>query len=70
VARFTEEMKRLGWREEDLTYRAKGDRFKVSLAARLRRETTMTVSWIAERLKMGAPGCVNHLLYRRRKARK
>src|SRR6266516_3994917 len=27
----------------------------------------MTVKWIAERLQMGAPGCVNHLLYLRRK---
>ena len=26
------------------------------------------VKWIAERLQMGAPGYVNHLLYRRRKA--
>jgi hypothetical protein len=28
----------------------------------------VTVKWIAERLHMGAPGYVNHLLYRRRKA--
>jgi hypothetical protein len=27
-----------------------------------------TVKWMAERLQMGGPGYVNHLLYRRRKA--
>ena len=27
----------------------------------------MTVKWIAERLQMGSPGHVNHLLYRQRK---
>ena len=40
---------------------------KVALAARLRAETTMTVWWIAEHLVMGTRGCLNHLLYRRRK---
>jgi len=33
------------------------------MAARLRAETAVTVKWIAERLQMGAPGYVNHLLY-------
>lgn len=64
----TEELKRRRWREEDLGRRAKGDAGKVELAARLRVETVMTVKWIAERLQMGAPGYVNHLLYHRRKA--
>jgi hypothetical protein len=63
-----EELKRRRWREEDLGRRAKGDAVKVALAARLRAETVMTVKWIAERLQMGAPGYVNLLLYRRRKA--
>ena len=40
---------------------------KVALAARLRAEATMTVGWIAERLAMGTPGYLNHLLYRQRK---
>jgi REP element-mobilizing transposase RayT len=31
-------------------------------------ETAVTVKWIAERLQMGAPGYVNHLLYPRRRA--
>lgn len=34
---------------------------------RLRAETAMTVKWIADRLQMGSPGYVNHLLYRHRK---
>jgi hypothetical protein len=51
-----------------LVRRAKGDAVKVALAARLRAETVMTVKWIAERLRMGVPGYVNLLLYRRRKA--
>jgi hypothetical protein len=37
---------------------------KVKLAARLREETTMTVAWIAERLRMGTAGYVNNCLYR------
>ncbi len=42
---------------------------KVTMAVRLRAETAVTVKWIAHRLQMGAPGYVNHLLYRRRKAK-
>ncbi len=34
------------------------------MAERLRRETTMTLVWPAERLYMGAPGHVSCLLYR------
>ncbi len=59
-----EELERLGWRVEDLLGRRKGGGRKVKIAARLRRETTMTLAWIAERLHMGAPGHVSCLLYR------
>jgi len=64
---IAEELKKRRWREGELKQRAKGDAVKVALAARLRAETEMTVKWIAGRLQMGAPGYVNHLLYRRRK---
>ncbi|MBI4664553.1 MAG: transposase [Verrucomicrobia bacterium] len=64
-----QELKRRGWDEEELGRRAKGDAHKVKMAVRLRAETAVTVKWIAERLQMGAPGYVNHLLYRRRKAK-
>jgi hypothetical protein len=63
-----EEMRRRRWGEEELERRAKGDAHKVAMAERLRPETAVTVKWIAERLQMGAPGYVNHLLYRRRRA--
>jgi REP element-mobilizing transposase RayT len=62
-----EELKRRRWTKEELARRAKGDAGKVAIAVRLRAETAMTVRWIAARLQMGAPGYVNHLLYRRGK---
>ena len=55
----------LGWGAQDLGGRPKGDARKVRIAGRLRRETTMTLRWIAERLFMGAPGHVSCLLYRK-----
>jgi REP element-mobilizing transposase RayT len=65
---IAEELKRRRWLEADLKARPKGDSTKVALAARLRAETTLTVSWIAERLGMGARGYLNHLLYRQRRS--
>ena len=62
-----EEMRQLGWKEEDLVGRAKGDFGKVRMAARLRQETMVTVKWIANRLGMGSAGYVNNRLYRWRK---
>jgi hypothetical protein len=38
--------------------------FLDTLAARLRRETTMTLTWITQRLNMGAPGSLANLLRR------
>ena len=64
---IAEELKRRRWNEADLKTRRKGDVAKVALAERVRRETTMTVGWIAERLQVGTRGHLNHLLYRRRK---
>ena len=66
----SEEMKRLGWREGDLKQHRKGDRRKVKIARRLRQETTMTLKWIADRLKMGTWTHVSNLLSERRKMRK
>ena len=67
---IAEELKRRRWQEAELRTRPRGDAEKVTLAARLRAETTMTVGWIAERLGMGSRGYLNHLLYRRRKPRR
>lgn len=48
------ELKRLRWKETDLSRRAKSDVGKLALAARLRRETTLTIEEIAKRLQMGS----------------
>jgi hypothetical protein len=45
-----------------LEQRRKGDLEKVRIARRLRLETTMTLNWIAKRLKMGADGHVANCL--------
>ena|SRR5436190_2082373 len=62
-----EELKRRKWTDAELAKRAKGDRSKVKIAARLREETVVTVKWIAERLQMGTTGYVNNRQYRWRK---
>ena len=60
-----EELGVLGWGERELSGYRKGHPGKIRIAARLRRETTMTLVWIGSRLHMGAPGHVSHLLYRK-----
>jgi hypothetical protein len=47
-----EELKKTGWRDADLA--------KASIAQRLKKETTMTLKWIAQRLKMGSASMVTH----------
>ena len=59
-----EELQRLGWSEADLANRRKGDAGKVAIARRLRRESTMTLRWIAQRLGMGSASMVTHALRR------
>jgi len=61
------ELKRINSDEAELAGRAKGDPIKVKLAGRLRAETLVTVSWIAQRLQMGTAGYVNNRLYRWRR---
>ena len=46
-------LKTLGWKETDLTRLRKGDPQKIKIALRLRRERTMRLAWIAQRLQMG-----------------
>jgi REP element-mobilizing transposase RayT len=48
-----EMLQQAGWREAELKERAKGDKKKARMAARLRKETTMSWPWIAKRLEMG-----------------
>jgi putative transposase len=52
----------LGWTEKALSQHSKGAKEKVKLARQLRAETTMTLSWIADRLKMGSWTYVSNLL--------
>ena len=49
-----EELAALGWTEEDLRARRKSDPAKLAMAARLRRETTLTLPRVAERLSLGS----------------
>ena len=58
-----QELSRLGWGERELSSRPKGDPAKLEVAVRLRRETTMTLAWIAEQLEMGTKTHLAHLLY-------
>jgi len=62
-----EEMGRLGWNKGALRGASKGDERKVRLAARLRKETTMSLKWIAEQLEMGSWTYVSDLLVARRR---
>jgi hypothetical protein len=62
-----EEMKRVEWNEEELKHRRKGDRGKTRIARRLRRETMVSMRWIAERLQMGSVSMVAHCLRRQDK---
>ena len=57
------ELKGLGWREAELERRQKGDPAKLRIAIRLRRETTMTLQWIAQTLHMETKTYLAHLLY-------
>lgn len=64
------ELARLEWSERDLREHAKGDPEKIRIAEQLRLESTMTLGWIAERLRMGTAGHLSHLLYWRRRGAK
>ena len=63
-----EELKRLRWREGQLPKRLKSDPAKLAMAARLRRETTLPLPWIAARLHMGTWKSLHAKLHRWRKA--
>jgi len=58
-----EELAKRKWDEKTLAVRRKGDAGKVIIAQRLRRETTVTLAWIAARLEMGTKTHLAHLLY-------
>jgi hypothetical protein len=58
-------LKRRKWDEGRLKREKKGHAVKVEFAKRLRKETTMSVPWIAKRLWMGSPNYLYTLLYQR-----
>jgi REP element-mobilizing transposase RayT len=57
-------LKVAGWAEADLVRQRKGHPVKVRLAQQLRKQTTLTVGWIAARLRMGSRGYAVQLLWR------
>jgi len=65
-----EEFRRGGLSEAKLRKGAKNDARKIKLAARLRRETTKTVAWVAERLNMGSRDYATKLLHTQRQTEK
>src|SRR5688500_7541768 len=50
---ITEELARLGWTAEQLAARRRNDPAKLAIAARLRKETTLTIKEISQRLYLG-----------------
>jgi len=61
-------LRRLGWNEGELSWRAKTDSDKVGIAARLREETPLTIGQIAQRLKMGTRDTLSAKLQERKGA--
>ncbi|SPE51856.1 hypothetical protein SBV1_1440046 [Verrucomicrobia bacterium] len=57
-----DELGRLGWEEKEVISRRKSDPAKLAIAARLRKETTLTVKGIAVRLHLGTSKSANFRL--------
>jgi hypothetical protein len=60
---IAEELRRLKWKEADLKEMPKTHLEKLVMAGRLRRETTLTIREIAQRLHMGSWKSLNNRLY-------
>jgi hypothetical protein len=60
---MAEELRRHGWAEDDLERRRKNDPDKLEIAARLRRETTLSVKEIAARVRLGTSKGANRNLH-------
>jgi hypothetical protein len=63
---IAKELRRLGWKEGELSQRAKSDPGKVGLAAQLREETTLTIGQIAQRLHLGTRNTLSTNLQERK----
>ena len=60
---LSEELGRLGWKENDLANRRKSDPGKLAIASRLRHETTPTIKPIAGRVHLGTSKSANITLH-------
>jgi len=60
---IAEELQRRGWQEADLRTRRKSDPLKLEIAARLRRETTLSLKAIAARVHLGTSKAANRSLH-------
>ena len=60
---IAQELQRQGWQEADLLVRPKNDSVKLALAARLRRETTLSTKAIAGRVHLGSSKAANRSLH-------
>ena len=60
---IAQELARLGWEEQHLARRLKSDPGKLAIGARLRRETTLPLKWIAARLQMGTTKSARPMLH-------
>ena len=52
-----------GWTEDDLARGPKTDPVKMEIAMQLRKESTMTIPWIAQRLQMGSANTLRNKLH-------
>ncbi len=52
-----------GWTEEDWAGRPKTDPVKLEIARQLRKESTMTIPWTAQRLQMGSANTLRNRLH-------
>jgi len=60
---IAEELQRQSWQEADLLSRRKNDAVKLEIAARLRRETTLSTKAIAARVRLGSSKAANRNLH-------
>jgi len=60
---IAQELRKRSWKEADLQNRPKGDPVKIQLAQLLRKQTTMTMKWIAKRLCIGTVGHLSNRMY-------
>ena len=61
---LAEELRGLGWTQDDLALRRKSDPGKLAIAARLRKETTLSIKNLAARVHLGTSRAANSNLHK------